>query len=73
MKIFNRKQKKKINDAGKIDYIPCVNHSPADAMVMKIYPQHFYIIIRLALQPRQFADSIETEVNNDANKRTDKK
>ena len=57
-----RCKKKQCNYAEKVYYISCINHAPADALIMKVYTCHGNIIISAAAYNGKFADGIETIV-----------
>ena len=73
MQMLNGDQQKKKNNGYKINQVAAIEHTPADAAVMKINTQHFNIIIGTVGKKRNFTDGIKSKINKEANKAADQK
>src|SRR5688500_17314322 len=62
--------KKESNNGYKINDVSCIDNSSADATVMKIYSEHFYVIISACFKRRELAYRVESAVHNKTHKCT---
>src|SRR5687768_1563584 len=62
------KDQKEQDNAEKINNIPAVDHTPANAAVMEVDAQHFDVIIGARLKGGNAADGVEPAVQHKAQK-----
>ena len=68
-----RNDQEKSDNAYKINDVSCIYHTAAEATVMKIYPEHFEVIINTALESRYPAERRECAVHHHTQERTGNK